>query len=117
MFYDTTTLCFESELEGGGRFKGFIKDGKPHQVQVVFALLAAPEGLPIGCELFPGSAYQGGTLIVALDGLERRHPGAAFTVVADAAMISRENRQALQRRGTPYILGPRLKSRTRRRRS
>ena len=111
VFYDITTLQFESELEGGDRFKGFSKDGKPHRVQVVFALLAAPEGLPIGYELFPGNTYEGGTLIEALDGLERRHPGTAFTVVADAAMISRENQQALQRRGTPYILGARLKSR------
>ena len=48
MFYDATPLQFESELKGGDRFKGFSKDGKPHRVQVVFALLAAPEGLPIG---------------------------------------------------------------------
>ena len=110
IFYDTTTLYFESDAEDGDRHRGYSKDGKPHRVQVLFALLVTPEGLPVGYELYPGNTHEGGTLVQALDALERRHPGIAFTVVADAGMISRENRQALEQRGTPYILGARLKS-------
>ncbi len=110
IFYDTTTLYFESDAEGDDRHRGYSKDGKPHRVQVLFALLVTPEGLPVGYELHPGNTHEGGTLVQALDALERRHPGIAFTVVADAGMISRENRQALEQRGTPYILGARLKS-------
>ena len=111
IFYDTTTLYFESELEGGDRFKGYSKDGKPHRVQVLFALLVTADGLPVSYEVFPGNTYEGNTLISALEALERRHPAVSFTVVADAGMISRENQKALKRRGTPYILGARLKSR------
>ena len=70
-----------------------------------------PQGLPAGYELFPGNTYEGSTLVQALDALEKRHGDARFTVVADAAMISKENEAALQKRGTPYILGARLKSR------
>ena len=110
VFYDTTTLYFESELEDELRLKGYSKDGKSHRVQVVFALLITAEGLPVGYEVFPGNAYEGNTLVKALEGLERRHAGVRFTVVADAAMINKENQAALQARGTPYILGARLKS-------
>ena len=83
VFYDTTTLYFESEQEIGLRVKGYSKDGKPHRVQVVLALLITPEGLPIGYELFPGNLDEGHTLVTALAVLER---------------------------GTPYILGARLKA-------
>ena len=111
IFYDTTSLYFESDREDGLRLKGYSKDGKPHRVQVVFALLVTAEGLPVGYELFPGSTYEGHTLVTALEALERDHAGVRFTVVADAGMISRDNETALQARGTPYILGARLKSR------
>ena len=50
IFYDTTSLYFESDREDGLRLKGYSKDGKPHRVQVVFALLVTPEGLPVGAE-------------------------------------------------------------------
>ena len=113
VFYDTTTLCFESEEEDGLRAKGHSRDGKPHRVQVLFAILITPEGLPAGYELFPGDTYEGGTLVSALERLESRLPGTRLTVVADAAMISRENEAALRARGTPYILGARLKNRNR----
>ncbi len=111
IFYDTTSLYFESEHDDALRRKGYSKDGKPQRVQVLFALLVTPEGLPVGYELFPGDRYEGNTLVTALESLERRHVGARFTVVADAAMINKANEAALQQRGTPYILGARLKSR------
>ncbi len=62
LFYDTTTLYFESERDDELRAKGYSKDGKPHRVQVLFALLITPDGLPIGYELFPGNTYEGNTL-------------------------------------------------------
>ena len=112
VFHDTTTLHFESGREDGLRARGHSKDGKPHRVQVLFAILITPEGLPVGYELFPGNAYEGGTLVPALERLESRLPGTRLTVVADAAMISAADEAALRARGTPYILGARLKNRS-----
>ncbi len=110
VFYDTTTLYFESEQDDELRRKGYSKDGKPSRVQVLFALLVTPQGLPVGYELFPGDRYEGHTLITALEALERHHEGVQFTVVADAGMINKANEEALQQRGTPYMLGARLKT-------
>ncbi len=111
VFHDTTSLHFESERNDALRLKGCSKDVRPHRVQVVFALLVTAEGLPVGYEVFPGDIWEGGTLVTALEALERDHAGVRFTVAADAGMTGRDNEAALQARGTPCILGARLKAR------
>ena len=74
------------------------------------ALLITPEGLPVGYEVFPGNQAEGQTLLVALAGLQERYPAIAFTIVADAAMINKNNEKELQERKIPYILGARIKN-------
>ena len=48
VFADATTLAFASEVEDDLRRKGYSKDGKPHRVQVVLALLQTEEGAAPG---------------------------------------------------------------------
>lgn len=110
IFYDTTTLYFESERDDALKDKGYSKDGKANRVQVVFALLITAQGLPLGYELFPGSMFEGHTLIDAVRQMQRRFPQSEFTLVADAAMISKENQALLKHNNIAYILGARLKS-------
>ena len=110
LFYDTTTLSFASDQEDALRIKGFSKDGKHHRVQILLALLITPEGLPVGYEVFPGNKSEGQTLLVALDALKERYPAVEFTIVADAAMINKDNEKDLQKRKIPYILGARIKN-------
>ena len=69
-----------------------------------------PEGLPLGCEIFPGNTYEGDTLIPAVEKLAARAPGARLAVIADAGLLSKANEAALRARGIPFILGARLKS-------
>ncbi len=61
-------------------------------------------------EVFPGNSHEGHTLLQAVDGLQERYPGVVFTIVADAAMINRDNERALQERGIPYVLGARIRT-------
>ena len=109
LFYDVTTLSFASEKADELRRKGFRKDGKHHRVQVMLALMMTSEGLPVGYEVFPGDSSEGQTLMVAVDHLRDRYPEVAFTLVADAVMITKANEAALQERGIPYVLGARIK--------
>ncbi len=109
-FFDCTTLYFESEQEDPLRAKGYSKDGKPHRCQVLLALMTTCDGLPVDYALLPGNTFEGKTLMQAVTSLQQRHPGAVFTVVADAAMLSRENQTFLQEQGLAYVLGYRLKS-------
>ena len=62
VFYDVTTLYFESEKADDLRNFGFSKDHRVGEVQVVLGLLVDQEGRPIGFDLFPGNMYEGHTL-------------------------------------------------------
>ena len=118
LFYDTTTLYFESDREDfdrkdGLRFKGYSKDGKPNRTQVVLALLVTREGIPLDYELFPGNTYEGHTLCNALDGIAERYDVSRVTVVADAGLFSSDNLEWLRERNLPYIVGFRAKNASR----
>ena len=53
MFFDVSTLYFESFDEDELRKFGYSKDQKYHLTQVVLALATTAEGLPLGYKLFP----------------------------------------------------------------
>lgn len=73
------------------------------------ALIVSREGYPIGCQIFPGNKLEGHRLIPAILDLLKTHGIQTLTVVADAAMLSADNMQALKRAGLSYIVGARLK--------
>ena len=118
LFYDCTTLAFATKREHDqadeekGRLpaKGFSKDGRHHRSQVMLALMVTSEGLPVGYELFPGNTWEGHTLKVALEALEKRFIITRIMVVADAGMLGKDNQKMPDDKGLPYILGYRMKS-------
>lgn len=108
LFYDVTTLYFETFKEDDLRKNGFSKDNKSQQPQIVVALMVTPEGLPISYEVFSGNTFEGHTLIPFITSFVKKHKVETFTVVADAAMISFENVAALRTEKINYIVGARL---------
>lgn len=108
MFYDVTTLYFETFTEDELRKSGFSKDNKSQQPQLVVALLVTPEGFPVGYQVFSGNTFEGHTLIPVLKSFIKKHQPEHFTVVADAAMISTKNVAALRAAKINYIVGARL---------
>lgn len=108
LFYDVTTLYFESFEEDELRKNGFSKDNKSQQPQILVALMVTKEGFPIAYEVFAGNTFEGHTLIPVVKAFIRKSKIKELTVVADAAMISSENIQALKENGIHYIVGARL---------
>jgi transposase len=108
LFYDVTTLYFETFTEDELRKNGFSKDNKSQQPQVVVALMVTPEGFPISYEVFSGDTFEGHTLIPVIKSFIKKHNVKNFTVVADAAMISTANINALKEEKINYIVGARL---------
>lgn len=108
VLYDVTTLYFETFEADGLRVPGFSKDNKSQQPQIVIGLLVTREGFPLGYEIFKGNTFEGHTMLPALESFANAHEVATPTVVADAAMISRENVQKLTEGGFSYIVGARL---------
>ena len=117
LFFDCTTLYFESvkadertDEEPGLRHFGYSKDGKSNRVQVVLALVVNEDGLPVTYELFPGNLSEGKTLEPVLTNMAKEHGRIKQVIVADAGMLSKDNRKELNARETPWILGARLRN-------
>ena len=111
MFYDVTTLYFETAATDVLREPGFSKDGKTAESQVVPGLLVSEGGYPLSYSLFNGKQYEGFTLIPMIDDFKQRFSlGEDFIVVADSGLLNKTNIALLQKVGYKYVLGARIKS-------
>jgi transposase len=108
LFYDVTTLYFETFEEDELRKNGFSKDNKSQQPQILIALMVSKEGFPISYEVFVGNTFEGHTIIPVIKNFIQKNQVKDFTVVADAAMISSDNIKQLIQNQINYIVGARL---------
>ena len=108
VFYDVTTLYFETFKGDDLRKPGFSKDNKSIQPQILIALVVNTQGYPIGIEMFEGNKFEGHTFIPSILKLKEKYNITTLTVVADAAMISFDNIKQLSSIGISFIVGARL---------
>lgn len=109
LFFDVTTLYFESIDQDELRNFGFSKDCKFKETQVVLALVTTTEGLPVTYRLFPGNMYEGHTLISMVTEIKKVYEVGNILLVADRAMFSRENLETMDAEGIKYIVASRLR--------
>ena len=110
IFYDATTIYFESFSEDELKKNGYSKDKKFGQPQVLLSLLVTEEGLPLGYKVFEGNKYEGHTLSLALTEIKKKYNIENVIFVADSAMMAGYNTKFLDENNFCYILGARLKS-------
>ena len=110
LFYDVTTLYFETAPGDDMRQAGFSKDGKTSEAQVVLGLLVSRDGYPLSYSIFNGSQYEGYTMIPIIDDFVHRFSLKDFVVVADSGLMSEKNVRLLRSAGYKYIIGARIKS-------
>lgn len=108
VFYDVTTLYFETFEPDELRKPGFSKDNKSQQPQILVGLIVDAQGFPAAYEMFEGNTFEGHTLIPIISAFKSKHGINTLTVVADAAMISMDNVKALAANKLSYIVGARL---------
>ena len=114
LFFDCTTLYFESFKEDELKQNGYSKDCQVNQTQVnqpqvLLALLVTREGLPVSYEVFPGATFEGHSLISVLKELQARYDVRKMIFVADRGMLNEDNLSALDEAGAYYIVGAKLK--------
>lgn len=107
VFYDMTTLYFESSDEDDLRKTGFSKDGKHQCPQIFLGLLVSYGGNPIGYDIFEGNIFEGHTLLPVLKKFETRFSLSKPVVIADSGLLSKSNIALLEEQGYHYILGGR----------
>ncbi|MCC6689898.1 MAG: IS1634 family transposase [Bacteroidia bacterium] len=108
LFYDVTTLYFETFEDDELRKQGFSKDNKSQQPQILVALMVSQEGFPIAYEIFSGNTFEGHTIIPVVKDFIHKNKVETFTIIADAAMISIANINELLKAKIHYIVGARL---------
>ena len=110
LFYDVTTLYFETTEKDELRESGFSKDGKNANPQIVLGLLVSRGGYPLSYSLFNGSQYEGYTMIPVVDDfIQRFKLGKDFVVIADSGLMNTKNIKLLRDGGYKYIIGARIK--------
>lgn len=110
IFYDVTTLYFESNDEDDLRKKGYSKDHKNDLPQIVIGLFVDKDGYPFDFGFYDGGTFEGHTFPKAIKELTRKYKFADLVVVADAGMLSDKNIKFLETERLRYIVGARLKS-------
>lgn len=103
IYFDATTLYFESFTEDEFKRNGYSKDGKFNQPQVVLALFVTKSGLPIGYKAFAGDTFDGHTLIPALQEIEEHYNIDKIVVVADSGMFNKDNLEEFEKIHNPFL--------------
>ncbi|MDP2670468.1 MAG: IS1634 family transposase [bacterium] len=107
VLYDVTTLYFEVQQEDDYRKPGMSKERRL-EPQIVLGLLVDQSGFPLELQSFEGNKAETKTILPIIEQFKARHNLTDITVVADAAMLSRDNLESLVHAGYNYIVGSRL---------
>lgn len=110
VFYDVTTIYFESSEEDELRKTGFSKDGKNQSPQIILGLLVSIDGYPLAYEIFEGNKFEGHTIIPVIESFKKKYKLNKLIIVADSAMLSKKNLEELIHKDYEYILGGRIKN-------
>ena len=108
VFYDVTTLAFDSQIKVGLKDFGFSKDHRFADVQIIVGLVVNHDGFPLYFDVFNGKTFEGKTFISVIEKVKDLLNNPDLVVIADAAMISRFNIEELDKRGIGFIVGARL---------
>ena len=109
LFYDVTSLYFESFREDALRSPGFSKDGKTSETQIILGLLVCENGYPLAYSVFNGAQYESYTMIPVIDDFKQRFGLDDFIVVADSGFMIRRNIELLRSGGYKFVIGARIK--------
>lgn len=110
VLYDVTTLYFESFKNDDFKRPGFSKDHKNNQPQVVIGLVVTKEGFPVHYQVFKGNTFEGNTFMPMILEFKSKYKVENLTIVADSAMLSKQNIGLLKIHNLNYIISARLLS-------
>lgn len=109
VFFDTTSLYFEGRGgESLGR-KGYSRDRRPDENQMVVGVVTDGEGRPIACPTWPGNTADAATIGPVATSLRDRFGVGDVCIVADRGMMGERNAKHLTDLGFPYILGVKMR--------
>jgi len=102
-------LYFEIDYGDEFREKGFSKDGKYIQPQVVLGLLVSQDGYPLSYSVFNGSPYECHTMLPVVEDFVQRFNLNNFVIVADSGLMNQRNIALLESGNYKYIIVEEIK--------
>ncbi len=108
LLYDVTTLYFEIQKQDDFRKPGYSKERRL-EPQILVGLLVDQSGFPVTVHLFEGNKSETLTILPVLRDFKTINNLKEITVVADAAMLSKDNLVKLYEAGFNFIVGSRIK--------
>ena len=109
VFYDLTTIHFESKIADDLRDFGYSKAGKYNEVQVVLGMLIDANGMPVGYELYKGNTFEGKTMVKTLEAIKKRFRINRIIIVADRGLNIKGNSNHVKEAGYGYIMASKIK--------
>jgi len=110
VFYDVTTIYFETNHEDELRKTGFSKEGKHQNPQVVLRLLVSKNGYPLAYDVFEGNNFLGKTMLPIINAIKNKYDLNQLIIVADSGLLSNPNIEELRAENYEFILGARIKN-------
>ena len=110
VFYDVTTLYFQIDDEDEIRKRGFSKEGRHQNPQIVLGLLVSVDGYPLAYDIHEGNKFEGHTMLPIIDAFKIKYGLGKLIVIADSGLLSASNIDELQKKGYEFILGARIKN-------
>lgn len=107
VLYDASTLYFEAHEGDGFREPGYSKERRL-EPQITIGLLTDTAGFPLQLHAFEGNKAETKTMLPVIERFLTDHPVKDVTVVADAEMLSHENRKKIVDAGLSYIIGQKV---------
>jgi len=110
VFYDVTTLYFQIDNEDTIRKRGFSKEGRHQNPQIILGLLVSIDGYPLAYDIYQGNKYEGHTMLPVIDRFKSKFKLNELVIIADSGLLSSKNIEELQQKGYKFILGARIKN-------
>lgn len=110
VFYDVTIIYFQIDDEDELRKRGFSKEGRHQNPQIVLGLLVGINGYPLAYEIHQGNKFEGHTMLPIIDTFKNKYDLEKLVVIADSGLLSTSNVEELQDKGYEFILGARIKN-------
>jgi transposase len=104
VLYDITSTYFEGAGPVGFAKHGHSRDGKPHNVQVIVAVVMV-SGWPIAHHVWAGNEVDHTTVGKAIADLHRRFGFNRLVFVGDRGMVTNDNLEAITAGGHGYLVG------------
>jgi hypothetical protein len=115
VFLDTTSTYVWRPTETALRRRGYSRDRRPEQPQIVLCVAVDRRGWPVAWDILPGNTGDHAAFTAMVTRLRERFHIGRVIVVADRGMLSRQTLALLTADGTApfdYILGCRLRQQT-----